>query len=128
MAVNLYQGADPSLVTAAARAGFATAPQSYARTFEDVAKSYAKTMEATSGMWKSIFDAGAKIGVAIDKSNRLEAQKLQTIEDVMGTEGAKNVFAKLEGFKEEMKGLTGIFKDVRETIIDEGGNEIDNRN
>ena len=34
MAINLFQGADPSLVTSAARAGLASAPPDYSKTFE----------------------------------------------------------------------------------------------
>tara|TARA_R100000322_G_scaffold13274_1_gene7902 strand:- start:4134 stop:6428 length:2295 start_codon:yes stop_codon:yes gene_type:complete len=45
MAVNLYQGADPTIATAAARAGMALAPADYSTTFQNIATSYAEGME-----------------------------------------------------------------------------------
>ena len=127
MAINLNPGADPSLVASAYRAGAATAPQDYFRQFESVSRNYAVTMAATANMWTSIAKAGAQVAIAIDKSNRLEAQKSDQIEDMFGTDGAKDIFAKLEGFKGAMKRTTGIWKDDRETIIEDGV-EIDNPN
>ena len=60
MAINLNPGADATLVAAAWRAGVATAPADYSKTFENVAKSYEKTMEAQGQMWK---DVGNVVGV-----------------------------------------------------------------
>ena len=65
MAINLFQGADPSLVTSATRAGLASAPPDYSKTFESVAASYDKTMQAQAQMWGNIATAAADIGKAI---------------------------------------------------------------
>ena len=54
MPINLFQGADPSLVTAATRAGMASAPQDWSRTFESVSAEYGRTMKASSDMWRQI--------------------------------------------------------------------------
>ena len=62
MAINLNPGADATLVSAAWRAGVATAPADYSKTFENVAKSYEKTMEAQAEMWKDIGDVVGVIG------------------------------------------------------------------
>ena len=75
-------------------------------------------MMANNEMWKSITNAGVKVGVAIDKSLRLDAQKSQVIEDLFGTDAAKSIFGELQGYKDEMKRLTGIWKDDREFIDD----------
>ena len=124
---GLFQGADSSLVAAAYRASASTAPKDYFRQFESVSRNYATTMAATANMWGSIIKAGTQIGLAIDRSNRLEAQKSDQIEDMFGTDGAQNIFAKLEGFKSELKTTTGIYKDDRQTIMQDGV-EIENPN
>ena len=65
----------------------------------------------------------------IDGQHRLEAQKSDQIEDMFGTDGAKNIFAKLEGFKNSMKRTYGIKKDDREMIDDKDnpGTQIVNK-
>ena len=45
MAVNLYQQADATIATAAARAGMALAPADYSTTFQNMATAYASGME-----------------------------------------------------------------------------------
>ena len=45
MAVNLYQQADATIATAAARAGMALAPADYSQTFQNMAFGYSKGME-----------------------------------------------------------------------------------
>ena len=60
--INLNPGADATLVTAAARAGLASVPADYSKTFENVAKSYEKTMEAQGQMWKDIGNVVGVIG------------------------------------------------------------------
>ena len=68
MAINLFQTADSSLVTAATRAGMAAAPPSYARTFENVSAEYGRTMQASADMWGDIANAAADSYVAIKRS------------------------------------------------------------
>ena len=46
MAKKITSGADATLVSAAYRAGMATAPAAYSGTFEKVARGYEKTMQA----------------------------------------------------------------------------------
>ena len=127
---KLFQGADSTLVQSAAMAGRAEQLPDYSQTFQHVAKGYHQSMMANAGMWASIGAAGMQVASAIDKSIRLDAQKSQAIEDLFGTDGAKDVFAKLEGYKDEMKRLTGIFKDDREFIDDPDnpGTQIKNPN
>ena len=62
---GLFAGADSSLVTAATRAGMASAPPNYSDTFQNVAMMYDKTMQAKANMWGNIMMAGAKIGKEI---------------------------------------------------------------
>ena len=60
--INLNPGADATLVTAATRAGLATAPAYYSDAFERVADSYDKTMEAQGQMWQDIGKVAAVVG------------------------------------------------------------------
>ena len=59
--ININPGADSTLVTAATRAGIASAPPSYAKTFESVSQNYNATMLSMAKMWGNIAMAGAKI-------------------------------------------------------------------
>tara|TARA_R100001594_G_scaffold150350_1_gene211136 strand:+ start:162 stop:2144 length:1983 start_codon:yes stop_codon:yes gene_type:complete len=130
MAINLNPGADTALVSSAARAEAANQLPDYSKAFESVSQGYYLSMMANNEMWKSITNAGVKVGVAIDKSLRLDAQKSQVIEDLFGTDAAKSIFGELQGYKDEMKRLTGIWKDDREFIDDPNnpGTQIKNPN
>ena len=95
MAINLNPGADPTLVTAATRAGLAAAPQDYSGTFENVALNYQQTMMATSKMWGSVIEAAGVAALAIDKYIKGPQKSPQT-EDLLGTDAGKLIFDKLE--------------------------------
>lgn len=66
--INLNPGADASLVTAATRAGLATAPSNYSKAFESVSRSYEKTMEAQGQMWGDIGRVAAVVGADMVKN------------------------------------------------------------
>ena len=99
MAINLNPGADATLVTAAARAELAGAPADYSKTFESVALSYDRTMQAQANMWGNIAIAGAKIGKAIN-------------EDIATAppEGTEYILEDLESTQDMLKQSYGIIK------------------
>lgn len=61
MAINLNPGADSTLVSAATKAGLASAPPSYAATFESVSANYHNTMMASAKMWGDIASAAVSM-------------------------------------------------------------------
>ena len=100
MAINLNPGADATLVGVAYRAGMATAPADYSKTFENVAKSYEKTMEAQGQMWKDIGDVVGVIGADMVAN----AQEWNNYKDV-GEENAAYLVDELEVNKQAQKDL-----------------------
>ena len=98
--INLNPGADATLVVAATRAGLAKTPADYSKTFENVAKSYEKTMEAQSQMWK---DIGNVVGV-IGADMVANAQEWNNYKDV-GEENAAYLVNELEINKQAQKDL-----------------------
>ena len=66
--LNLNPGANASLVTAATRAGLASAPPDYSKTFQNVSANYDITMQANAKMWGGIASSVAKVGVEIAKN------------------------------------------------------------
>jgi len=115
MAVNLFQAADASLVTAATRAGLASAPPDYSDTFESVLSSYEKTMKANSDMWKSIMEAGVSIATHIKKGVD-GPQKSQEIEDLLGTTAGSAIKTELTEIRD------GIAKTYYPANLLEAGN------
>ena len=95
MAINLNPGADATLVTAATRAGMAKQLPDYSRTFENVARNYATTMQATTNMWSNIAKVGAAIGDSINKFSE-GPQKSQTAEDLLTLPAAQSLKNALE--------------------------------
>ena len=59
--MTLWNTADSSLVTAATRAGLASGPADYSRTFEWMSLEYGRTMQASAKMWGDIMRAGASM-------------------------------------------------------------------
>jgi len=105
---KLNQGADGAIVTAATRAGLATTPQDYSRTFESVADGYRKTVEANATMW-------SRIGMIAG----LKHKEIKTAQkEVMEGPGGLNNLANAEQLISQMK---GIGKELRGTIKLEGG-------
>ena len=90
MAVNLYQGADATIATAAARAGMALAPADYSTTFKNMATSYAKGMEKVgAGLAKA---AGVATTAA---ANLVEDAKLA--KETYGQEWMSTVYGDMKG-------------------------------
>ena len=111
MAINLNPGADATLVTAATRAGLATAPADYSKTFESVVRSYEKTMEAQAEMWK---DIGKVVGVvgADMVANANEFLDYRIKGGGLNPESAKFLIEELDAIKQAQKDLgplSGIF-------------------
>ena len=67
MAINYFQGADASLVAAAAKSG-TIIPPDYGKTFQSVADSYHKSMMASADMWGKLAEATIKVAEGIAKS------------------------------------------------------------
>ena len=98
---KLNQGADGALVTAATRAGLASAPPDYSSTFEHVADGYRKTMEANSEMWQRIGTA------AVGKFKEVKAAQKEKMEGPGGMENLANgqeLIDKVKGFGKELWG------------------------
>ena len=90
MAVNLYQGADATIATAAARAGMALAPADYSTTFSNMATSYAAGMEKVgAGLAKA-----AQVG-ATAAANLVEDAKLA--KETYGQEWMSTVYGDMKG-------------------------------
>ena len=69
---GLFAGADSSLVAAASRAGQFMGPPDYSKTFQAVADSYDKTMQAQAEMWGNIAMSAATIGKEIKNNTDVE--------------------------------------------------------
>mgnify|MGYP003128752688 CR=1 FL=1 len=80
MAINLSGKSDASIIASATRAGLATAPKDYSKTFQSVAASYEKTMGAQARMWDEIGKASVKIGKeVVQAAERFSLEKLYDI-------------------------------------------------
>ena len=80
MAINLSGKSDASIIASATRAGLASAPKDYGKTFESVTKGYQITMGAQAKMWDEIGKATAIIGKeAIKKAEEFNVSKLYDI-------------------------------------------------
>ena len=114
--LNLNPGANASLVTAATRAGLASAPPDYSKTFQNVSANYDRTMQANAQMWGGIASSVAKVGVEITK-NLQEPEASQELQDVFETEQGKLIFNDIEVNNDALKRAYG-FRDKRENITD----------
>jgi len=98
---KLNQGADSAIITAATRAGLASAPQDYSKTFERVADGYRKTMEANADMWSQIGTT------AVYKYKEVKAAQKEKMEGPGGVENLANgqeLIDKVKGFGKEIWG------------------------
>ena len=110
MAINLNPGADATLVTAATRAGLAGAPADYSTTFENVAKSYEKTMEAQGEMWKNIGNVVGIVGADM-VANAQEFMDYRIRGGALNPDSAKVLVNELDANKQAQKVL-GLFPGV----------------
>ena len=110
MAINLNPGADATLVTAATRAGLAGAPADYSTTFENVAKSYEKTMEAQGEMWKNIGNVVGIVGADM-VANAQEFMDYRIRGGALNPDSAKVLVNELDANKQAQKDL-GLFPGV----------------
>tara|TARA_R100001443_G_scaffold56237_1_gene67259 strand:+ start:4889 stop:6886 length:1998 start_codon:yes stop_codon:yes gene_type:complete len=102
MAIKLTQGADASIVTAATRAGLATTPGDYGKIFENVAKSYEKTMEASGQIWKDVATIGAAIGTELQKN---AAEWNSAVDKIYDAGGTDTLVDDIYSLKDELKEL-----------------------
>ena len=114
--LNLNPGANASLVTAATRAGLASAPPDYSKTFQNVSANYDRTMQANAKMWGDITNTVAKVGVEISK-NLQGPEASEELQDVFETEQGKLIFNDIEVNNDALKRAYG-FRDKRENITD----------
>ena len=104
MASKLNPGADATLVGVAYRAAVADTPADYSKTFERMADSYEKTMEASSDMWGNIAKIGAAIGGEM-MSNAQELTDAVAKGKTLNPEDAKMFYDEIYGIKDELKAL-----------------------
>ncbi len=104
MASKLNPGADSSLVSAAYRAAMANTPANYSKTFESMANSYEKTMEASSEMWGNIAKLGASIGGEM-MANAQELTDAVAKGATLNPEDTKMFYDEIYGIKDELKAL-----------------------
>ena len=90
MAVNLYQQADATIATAAARAGMALAPADYSTTFQNMATGYAKGMEKVG---KGL---AAAAGVATIAATKL-VEDAKLAKETYGQEWMSTVYGDMKG-------------------------------
>jgi len=102
MAIKLTQGADSTIVTAATRAGLATSPKDYSDTFQSVADSYAKSLEASAEAWGQISGTIALVGAELQKNAEVYSDQAQRVYDAGGTE---ELVDEIYNIKDELKAL-----------------------
>ena len=107
MAKKITSGADATLVSAAYRAGMATAPADYSGTFEKVARGYEKTMQAQSKLWKDIANIGAVVGADL-MQNANEFMDYRIKGGALNPDSAKFLVDELDANKQAQKDL-GLF-------------------
>mgnify|MGYP003132455519 CR=1 FL=1 len=107
MASKLNPGADATLVSAAYRAGMATAPADYSDAFENVARGYEKTMQAQSKLWKNIADIGAVVGADLMQTAN-EFMDYRIAGAALNPDSAQFLVAELDAIKQAQKDL-GLF-------------------
>ena len=107
MASKLNPGADAALVSAAYRAGMATAPADYSDAFENVARGYEKTMQAQSKLWKNIANIGAIVGADLmQTANEFMDYRIKGA--ALNPDSAKFLVDELDANKQAQKDL-GLF-------------------
>ena len=104
MASKLNPGADATLVSVAYRAAMADTPADYSKTFERMADSYEKTMEASSNMWGNIAKLGASIGGEMMK-NAQELTDAVAKGATLNPEDTRLFYDEIYGVKDELKAL-----------------------
>ena len=114
MAIKLTQGADSTIVTAATRAGLATSPKDYSKTFESVASSYDKSMQASAEAWGQIAGSVAMVGAELIKNGDAYSDPTQRVFDAGGSEELMNNMYDIKDELKELGSLGGMFGD-RET-------------
>ena len=107
MASKLNPGADATLVNVAYRAAMANTPADYSDTFERMADSYEKTMEASSDMWGNIAKVGASIGGEMMK-NAQELTDMVAKGATLNPEDAEMFTNEIYGVKDDLSSL-GMF-------------------
>ena len=100
MAINLTPGADAAIVTAATRAGFASAPGDYSKQFESIAQSYAETMQSNVEMWKSIMDTTVSLAsTSIKKAGERRRANI----DIRNTPGGEALEDQYKQFRSDLR-------------------------
>ena len=111
MASKLNPGADATLVNVAYRAAMADTPADYSKTFENMADSYEKTMQASSDMWGNVAKVVVNLGGEMVK-NANERAALSAKANTLNPEDAEFLIKEIYGNKDaqtELGFLPGVF-------------------
>jgi len=103
--MQLNQGADSALVTAATRAGLASAPPDYSRTFEAMSAGYARTMQASSDMWNKIGTSAMGSYTAVKGTYKEQQALAGGVENLANGE---ELAGKVKGFRKELAGTKNL--------------------
>jgi len=99
--MKLDSSADAGLLQAATRAGLASAPADYSRTFEAVAAGYAETMRQNSNLWKQIGAIAVGSYFSIKKAQKEKMEGPSGLENLANGE---NLIQQVKGFGKELWG------------------------
>ena len=98
---KLNQGADAALVAAATKAGLASAPQDYSRSFESVAEGYRRTMEASTNLWSKI---GTMAGIKYKEIKTAQKEKMEGPGGLENLANGQQLISQVKGFGKELWG------------------------
>ena len=130
MAINLSGKSDASIIASATRAGLATAPKDYSKTFESVTKGYQATMTAQANMWDEIGKASMKIGKEVVQA--AEKHSLERLYEVNAAQGfideAQDIKTQLQKTDLTRQERTELFARRKKTFAEaeQVGSLIDN--
>jgi len=98
---KLNSSADAGLVTAATRAGLASAPTDYGKVFTEMSAYYDNTMRKTADMWKAVGTIAVGSYLGVKKAQRAKMEGPGGLENLANGE---NLIKQVKGFGKELWG------------------------